>query len=228
MKVLNKIGLIIFSGAVLISCSSGMQGDKAKIEDTKEVQTDEGTDTGFSIDAAKSIVEWKGTKPTGEHIGTINLQQGKIIVKDGNLVAGKFTLDMTSIVNKDLTDAEWNKKLVDHLNSADFFSTAQFPESTFEITGTKPYDGAVVEGSAQPTHWITGNLTIKGISKSITFPASIQMDNTMFMATTPQFVIDRTEWNIQYQSRKFFDDLKDKFIYDEIGLKITIASELKR
>jgi len=54
------------------------------------------------------------------------------------------------------------------------------------------------------------------------------MDNTMFMATTPQFVIDRTEWNIQYQSRKFFDDLKDKFIYDEIGLKITIASELKR
>jgi len=228
MKVLNKIGLIIFSGAVLISCSSGMQGDKAKIEDAKEVQTDEGTDAGFSIDAAKSIVEWKGTKPTGEHIGTINLKQGKIIVKDGNLVAGKFTLDMTSIVNKDLTDAEWNKKLVDHLNSADFFSTAQFPESTFEITGTKPYDGAMVEGSTQPTHWITGNLTIKGISKSITFPASIQMDNTMFMATTPQFVIDRTEWNIQYQSRKFFDDLKDKFIYDEIGLKITIASELKR
>jgi polyisoprenoid-binding protein YceI len=227
MKVLNKIGLIIFSGAVLISCSSGMQGDKAKIEDAKEVQTDEGTDAGFSIDAAKSIVEWKGTKPTGEHIGTINLKQGKIIVKDGNLVAGKFTLDMTSIVNKDLTDAEWNKKLVDHLNSSDFFNTAEFPESTFELTSAKPYDGSPVEGSEQPTHYITGNLTIKGISKSVTFPAFVQMDKTMFKATSTQFVIDRTEWDVRYQSKKFFDDLKDKFIYDEIGIRISIASELK-
>jgi len=227
MKALNRIGFIIFSGAVLISCSSGVQGDKAKTEETKDVQTTVGADTGFSIDPANSIVEWKGTKPTGEHVGTINIKQGNIIVKDGNLVAGKFTLDMTSIVNKDLTDAEWNKKLVDHLNSSDFFNTAEFPESTFELTSAKPYDGSPVEGSEQPTHNITGNLTIKGISKSVTFPAFVQMDKTMFKATSTQFVIDRTEWDVRYQSKKFFDDLKDKFIYDEIGIRISIASELK-
>jgi len=227
MKALNRIGFIIFSGAVLISCSSGMQGDKAKTDEAKDVQTTVLADTEFSIDPANSIVEWKGTKPTGEHVGTVNIKQGNIKVKDGNLVAGKFTLDMTSIVNKDLTDAEWNKKLVDHLNSSDFFNTAEFPESTFELTSAKPYDGSPVEGDEQPTHYITGNLTIKGIAKSITFPALVQMDKTMFKATSTQFVIDRTEWDVRYQSKKFFDDLKDKFIYDEIGIRISIASELK-
>ena len=227
MKALNRIGFIIFSGAVLISCSSGMQGDKAKTDEAKDVQTTVLADTEFSIDPANSIVEWKGTKPTGEHVGTVNIKQGNIKVKDGNLVAGKFTLDMTSIVNKDLTDAEWNKKLVDHLNSSDFFNTAEFPESTFELTSAKPYDGSPVEGDEQPTHYITGNLTIKGIAKNITFPAFVQMDKTMFKATSTQFVIDRTEWDVRYQSKKFFDDLKDKFIYDEIGIRISIASELK-
>jgi polyisoprenoid-binding protein YceI len=223
---LNHIGAIIISTALFMSCNSDMQGDKVKAEDAADIKTIGVADAEFAIDAVNSIVEWIGTKPTGEHVGTLNIKKGKIMVNEGKIVAGNFTLDMTSIVNSDLTNDEWNKKLVDHLKSADFFNTAQFPESTFEITGTKPYDGTQVEGSIQPNHWITGNLTIKGISKSITIPANIEMDDTMFKAVTSEFVIDRTEWDIQYQSRKVFDDLKDKFIHDEIGIKITLASEL--
>jgi polyisoprenoid-binding protein YceI len=227
MKALSKIGFIIFSGAVLISCSSGIQGDKAKTEEAKDVNTVEGAEHEYMVDAAGSIVEWKGSKPSGEHFGTVNIKQGKILVKEGNLVAGKFTMDMKSIIVKDLTDAEWNKKLVDHLNSSDFFNTPEFPVATFELTSARPYDGSPVEGAERPTHYITGNLTIKGIAKSLTFPAFVQMDKTIFKATSTQFIIDRTEWDVRYQSRKFFDDLKDKFIYDEIGIRISIASELK-
>lgn len=228
MKALSKIGFIIFSGAVLISCSSGIQGDKAKTEEAKDVNTVEGAEHEYIVDAANSILEWKGSKPSGEHYGTVNIKQGKILAKEGNLIAGKFTMDMKSIIVKDLTDAEWNKKLVDHLNSSDFFNTAEFPESTFELTSAKPYDGSPVEGAEQPTHYITGNLTIKGIAKSVTFPAFVQMDKTMFKASSTQFIIDRTEWDVRYQSKKFFDDLKDKFIYDEIGIRISITSDMKR
>ena len=228
MKALSKIGFIIFSGAVLISCGSGIQGDKAKTEEAKDVNTVEGAEHEYIVDAANSILEWKGSKPSGEHYGTVNIKQGKILAKEGNLIAGKFTMDMKSIIVKDLTDAEWNKKLVDHLNSSDFFNTAEFPESTFELTSAKPYDGSPVEGAEQPTHYITGNLTIKGIAKSVTFPAFVQMDKTMFKASSTQFIIDRTEWDVRYQSKKFFDDLKDKFIYDEIGIRISITSDMKR
>jgi polyisoprenoid-binding protein YceI len=224
---MKQIGTIIISGLVFMSCSSGIQGEKAKTEDAAEVKTMGLADAGFSIDEANSIVEWKGTKPSGEHIGSLKIKEGNILVKDNAIVGGKFSMDMTSIVNDDLTDAEWNGKLVDHLKSPDFFNTTEFPEAIFEISEVKTYDGSSLEGTDLPTHWISGNLTIKGISKNITFPAVVSMDNKRFSATTPQFNIDRTEWNIQYQSRKFFDNLKDKFIYDEIGLRISITGELE-
>lgn len=225
MKKAAHLGILLITGALLISCGSGVEGEKVKTGEAKDAVVVEGQVKEYTIDPANSTVEWKGSKPTGEHFGTVNLKHGKILVKDGNIALGKFTLDMTSIVNNDLTDAEWNKKLVDHLNSTDFFNTSQFPEATFELTETKPYDGTILEGTLQPTHYVTGNLNIKGISKSITFPINVMIEENKLKATSTQFIIDRTEWDIQYQSRKFFDDLKDKFIYDEIGIKISVVSE---
>ncbi|MEZ5195615.1 MAG: YceI family protein [Bacteroidales bacterium] len=213
---------------IILSACGGPEGEKAETSDAKDVKSVEGEKTNFEINTTASIVEWKGTKPTGEHVGTVNITKGKILVQDGNIVAGKFTMDMASIVNKDLEDAEWNKKLVDHLKSPDFFNTAEFPQATFELTEIKEYSGEALEDGSMPTHSITGNLTIKGISKSITFPAMVKMSNTQISATTPEFLIDRTDWDIKYQSRKFFEDLKDKFIYDEIGLKLSIQTDLKR
>lgn len=213
---------------IILSACGGPEGEKAETSDAKDVKSVEGKKTNFVVNSTTSIVEWKGTKPTGEHVGTVNISKGKILVQDGNIVAGKFAMDMASIVNKDLDDAEWNKKLVDHLKSPDFFNTTEFPQATFEITELKEYSGEALEDGRMPTHSITGNLTIKGISKSITFPAMVKMSDTQISATTPEFLIDRTDWDIKYQSKKFFEDLKDKFIYDEIGLKISIQTDLKR
>lgn len=213
---------------IILSACGGPEGEKAETSDAKDVKSVEGKKINFVINSTTSIVEWKGTKPTGEHVGTVNISKGKILVQDGNIVAGKFAMDMASIINTDIADAELNEKLIDHLKSPDFFNSEEFPQATFEITDLKQYDGEALENGSRPTHSITGNLTIKGISKSITFPAMVKMSDTQISATTPEFLIDRTEWDIKYKSTKFFDDLKDKFISDEIGLKLSIQSEIKR
>lgn len=212
----------------LLWACAGPSGEKIETSDAKEVAVVEGKKLDFVIDTTKSIVEWTGAKPSGEHNGTVDLKKGKLLVQNGNIVAGKFMMDMNSITNLDLEDTEWNQKLVDHLKSSDFFNTAEYQESIFEITEVKPYDGEYLDDDVIPTHWITGNLTIKGISKSVTFPADVQISDTKITAKTSQFLIDRTDWDIKYQSTKFFDDLKDKFINDEMALRITIETQMKR
>lgn len=225
----RKVNLIYVALiGIIISACGGPEGEKAEATDAKEVKNVEGSKIGFMVNSAKSIVEWKGTKPTGKHVGTVYISKGKILVQDGKMVAGKFTIDMNSIVNTDLEDPKWNQKLIGHLKSDDFFSTSEYPEASFVSTGIKEYKGSALEDGSMPTHSITGNLTIKGISKSITFPAMVTMSDTKIFATTPEFIIDRTDWDIKYQSKKFFEDLKDKFIYDNIVLKIIIESEIKK
>lgn len=71
-------------------------------------------------------------------------------------------------------------------------------------------------------------LSIKGVSKSISFPANVEISDTQIIAKTVQFFIDRTDWDVKYKSKKFLHDLKDKFINDEIGLQITINTVMKR
>ncbi len=215
-------GLFKFSGLLIIAASiaacGGPQGDKAQTGDAQEVSATTG-DVTMKVDAAASSIEWVGAKPTGEHNGTISISEGDLMLKDGNVVGGKFVIDMNSIVNKDLTSAEDNGKLVGHLKSPDFFDTEKYPTAVFEITAA-----AAVSGNPDATHNITGNLTMKDATKSITFPAKVSIVDNKLTASTPAFLIDRTQWNVQYGSKTIFDNLKDKFINDEISLKINLVA----
>lgn len=215
-KFSKLFGFIVMAG-FLASCG-GQQGDKAKTGEAQEVSVTSG-DITLNVDLAASNVEWVGTKPTGKHHGTINLSSGELMLTDGTIVGGKFTIDMNSIVDLDLTDAESNGKLVGHLKSADFFDVEKYHTSVFEITSV-----AVVEGSADATHNITGNLTMKDVTKSITFPAMVTISEEGVTAKTPAFVIDRTQWNVQYGSKSLFANLKDNFINDEISLNINLTA----
>ncbi|MEX1187789.1 MAG: YceI family protein [Bacteroidia bacterium] len=76
----------------------------------------------------------------------------------------------------------------------------------------------------QANYTIKGNLTIKGITKAITFPATVSMTDEAVNATA-EFEIDRTEWDIKYGSGKFFQDLGDKMIYDNFIIKLNIAAK---
>jgi polyisoprenoid-binding protein YceI len=215
-RFLRLSSFIVLAG-IAFSCG-GPQGEKAQTGDAKEISAISG-DIILAVDVANSKVEWTGSKPTGQHHGTINISEGSLMLTDGNIVGGKFTIDMNSIVDLDLTNPEDNVKLVGHLKSSDFFDAEKYPTAVFEISSVE-----AANGNAEVTHNITGNLTMKEITKSVTFPANVVIEGDKLMATTPEFIIDRSKWNVQYGSRSFFNDLKDKFINDEIALKISLSA----
>ncbi len=158
----------------------------------KEIKTD------------KSSVTWKGYKVTGSHEGKISIKSGHLSFNEGKLTGGEFTIDMTSIVNTDL-DGEYKGKLEGHLKSADFFSVEEFPTANLVFNKVKSTGDNVYE--------VSGDLTIKGQTQAVTFKISIKGNNA-----TADLKIDRTKFGVKYRSTSFFDDLKDKAIYDEFDL----------
>jgi hypothetical protein len=224
-----KLRTIFIMMAVLAigatSCMQSPEGEKVKSDDATEIHFTELANT-VTPNLALSKVEWLGTKPTGTHYGTLSIKEGSLFVKDGELTGGVFVLDMTSIVVLDIDDPKMNENLVGHLKSADFFLVDSFPTATFKFSTVTPLESSTeVEGKVNPTHRIEGNLTMRGITRKVNFPAKIKIDEQGISAKTPQFVINRTEWNVNYGSKSVFANLKDNFIHDEIGITITIRTE---
>lgn len=174
----------------------------------------------YKLDSENSVVDWKGTKPTGAHIGTIKFSDGEAMLNSGKLESGKFVFDMNSIAVTDLKSGDGKEDLEIHLKGTGdkaeedhFFNVGKFPKGSFEITKVAEENGKTM---------ITGNLTLKEISKSITVPAIVTSDaNSMTIKSEP-FMINRTEWKINYASKSVFDNLKDKFVDDNIQLTVSI------
>ena len=165
----------------------------------------------YTVDAAQSTVTWIGKKVTGSHNGTIALKSGSINVNGKAVTGGSFVMDMTSI-----KDADGSAKLEGHLKADDFFGTAKFPTSTFVIT-------KVAGTGANVT--VSGNLTIKGITKPLSFPATVAVnaDGTV-SALAGKIMVDRTKYDIKYGSKSFFDSIGDKAIDDEFILNISLVA----
>ncbi|WP_299679943.1 YceI family protein [uncultured Tenacibaculum sp.] len=156
------------------------------------------------INISESNVEWKAYKVTGSHKGIVNIKSGYLSFDDGKLSDGSITIDMTTINTTDLT-GEYKNKLDGHLKSGDFFSVEKYNTSTLDFTKVK------VKG--KNAYEVTGKLTIKGITKSVKFLISIYGNKA-----TASLKVDRTKYDIKYGSSSFFDNLKDKAIYDEFDL----------
>lgn len=201
---------------VLISCNNS--GTEAESTEVTAAVVDAGAEA-YSINT-NTPIKWLGKKLTGEHFGTIATTEGKLFVTDGALSGGQFKLDMNSITVLDLTDAAKNADLTDHLKSEDFFSVVNHPTGLFEITGVEALATPDEKGN---THLISGNLTLKGISQGIRFPAMIQMTDEKIQATA-DFNIDRTLWDIRYRSGKFFPEIGDKVIDDQIGITLNLEA----
>lgn len=173
----------------------------------------------FKVDPSKSKLEWVGKKVAGQHGGTINLKSGQLIVEKNILTSGEFIIDMTSLVNLDLQDSVYNQKLIGHLKSDDFFSVDKFPAAELKISEVKPYQPK--DKNDKNNVMIKGNLTIKGITNPIEFPANFMVHGSMIMAGA-DITVDRTKWNVRYGSGKFFENLGDKVIYDDFTLKVSL------
>ena len=169
----------------------------------------------MQLNVEKSKVTWQGSKVGGSHNGNIQFQKGNIILEGGDLAGGTFIMDMSSITNNDLSGG-MRDRLVNHLKSDDFFSVEKFPTSKFEITE--------VSREAEGSYEITGNITIKGITEEITFPARFKKNGDAFEAST-SITLDRSKFNVRYGSASFFDDLGDRMIYDDFDLEMELVFE---
>jgi polyisoprenoid-binding protein YceI len=160
------------------------------------------------IDAATSNIEWVGKKVTGQHNGTVNFKDGALVFKGKKLKGGTFTVNMTSLTATDIK-GEYQGKLNGHLKADDFFGTDKFPTATlvFKKIGAK----------ATNVYTVTADLTIKGITKPVTFDITVN-GNT----ATTAFNVDRTKYDIKYNSKSFFESIGDKAIYDEFELKVAL------
>jgi polyisoprenoid-binding protein YceI len=216
-KYFLAVPLLMLFGVMFIFAGCGNK-DSVKTGGEKEVKTSTEGASVYNIDPAASKVEWIGKKVTGQHNGTVNVASGELNVSNNELEAGKINLDMNSITVLDLTDAESNGKLTGHLKSDDFFSVEKNPTATFEITNVEK-----VSDDKGNNYKIDGNLTIKGITKNISFPANVSINDQTITAKA-DFDIDRTQWDIKYGSGKFFEGLGDKMIDDNFNIKFNITA----
>lgn len=171
--------------------------------------------TAYKVDTQKSIMNWNGKKVTGEHSGTVKLENGSLLVDGNKLSGGTFSFDMNSIVCTDLTDAGYNAKFIGHMKSEDFFNTAKFPTSTFKVTKVTPKGGDAYD--------ITGDMTIKGITNAVTFPATVKMAGNTVSADG-KVTLDRTKYDIRYGSKSFFENIGDKAIYDDFTVEMKLVA----
>lgn len=187
----------------------------------KENKSIQKVDT-YIVDIDKSKIFWTGKGVNKEHTGFIKIQSGSLLIDTKTITGGFVYINMKSLVNTDIKDAGFKKNLEDHLKGQEFFFAAKFPTSTFKIMKTERLD--VPEG--QPNYKVTGDLTIKGIKNSIDFPATVKY-NKKNIHIIGDIKLDRTKWDVKYNSGNYFQDLGDKLIEDDIDLKLDIYADMK-
>ncbi len=212
-KMKKLIVVLVLVGSVFAACKQKKESVTTKAAEKVAVNVSELN----NVDTTASVLTWKGTKPTGAHNGNVMIKDGDLLVENGKVVGGEFVIDMTSIKVLDIpADNEGNGKLLGHLTSADFFDVAKYPTSKFVITN--------VEDKGDKIH-VTGNLTVKDVTKSITIPATVNSDNGVTIFKSEAFMVNRAEFNVKYGSKSFFDNLKDKFIDDNMELSFTVKTK---
>ncbi|HMR91858.1 MAG TPA: YceI family protein [Chitinophagaceae bacterium] len=209
---MKKIFFILLAGSItMTACVSNPDGDKAETGDAATPAS--GGDVKLEVDTAASSLAWAGRKVSGAHNGTVKIQGGELSFAAGKLAGGNFVIDMQTITNLDLTDAEYKAKLEGHLKADDFFAADKYPTSKFEITSVAD------NGNNQVT--ISGNLAIRDSIKNITFPATITENTADKFAANADFNIKRQDWGVKYTG------MKDDLISDEINFKISLVAAKK-
>jgi polyisoprenoid-binding protein YceI len=201
------------------------KGEKKEAGEAGDVATASAESTTYIVNTETSIIEWIGSKPSGKHNGVINLKSGELAVKNDSIESGMFIIDMNSIVVTDLKISDGKEDLEGHLKGTGdkegedhFFNVGKFPEGIFKISSITSANGKAT---------VNGNLTLKGITKPVNFSAMVTYEGDTMMLTSDTFQINRTNWNVNYASKSIFDDLKDKFVNDEIELVVKLVATKK-
>jgi len=172
-----------------------------------------GNEKYFIIDTKEAVVAWTASSVHGQNTGYVYISKGELMIEKGQLVGGTVEVDMNTIEDKNHGS---DNGMVNHLKNPDFFDVKKFPFSIIAITR--------VDSTNNENKTVTGNLTIKGITHPVTFPARIEVKSGIVKADG-RLLIDRTKWDVRYRSRKFYDILADKAISDSIDFNIKIVAK---
>jgi polyisoprenoid-binding protein YceI/rhodanese-related sulfurtransferase len=180
--------------------------------------------TGFlSFDTERSVVIWTGRNLFNHHSGTIRVSNGGIELREGVPVQGSLQLDMNSLANTDLTDPALNAMLIAHLRDDDFFAVARFPHAEFVLRTADPIANV---RAGIPNFQLTGELTMRGVTRPLSFPAVIALKSDGAYAAQALISIDRTEWGVLYGSPRFFARLGEHVVNDHIHLHLKVFTQI--
>jgi polyisoprenoid-binding protein YceI len=223
MRIKFEINMayIAFAAALaLAACDSAPKGDNATITDKQ--QATEVSGQTFVVDTASSHIRFTGHGVGKNHPGKFRLSSGKVAIAKEQITGGEFTINIRSM-DVEQKGEMFQTKLKPHLLSGDFFDAEKFGTAKFEITKVEPYkpnsgDTSVVEGA---NFSVSGNLTLKEVTKNITFPAHIDLDNNTLKAKA-NFDIDRRQWQMNYGNDK---TLGDKFISETVNIELDLQAK---
>jgi polyisoprenoid-binding protein YceI len=218
---MNALGRLALAGIALVALAACEDPAKGK---SKAVTTEATANAAeaklsapasavkYAFDQTTSKVEWTGSKVTAKHDGGFKTFSGAVSLVDQTLEKSSVTVD----IDTDSLYSGDGEKLVGHLKSADFFDVAKFPKASFASTAVKS------GGEKGASHTVTGNLTLHGVTKSITFPATIKTSPASGgVDVDAEFAINRKDFGVVYAGKP--DDL----IRDDVVIKLTIRANKK-
>ncbi|MFM9945943.1 MAG: YceI family protein [Bacteroidia bacterium] len=222
MKTLKVIlGVALIATSIFItSCSTKLKGDEAKVAEEQAVGSATGNE--IAIDTKMSKVGFTGNGVGKNHPGSFSLNSGTVNIADGKLTGGNFIINAKSLV-LDQKEEMFQTKLLGHLLGPDFLDAEKYPTAKFEITSVEPFAPSDKDTSVTPgaNYKISGNLTLKSITKNVTFPAKVEISSGVFTALA-SFNVDRKQWGIVYGNDK---SLKDNFISEVVNISLDIRSK---
>ena len=203
----------------LQACSDTPKGDQATITDKEKASQAVGQN--FVVDTSTSRVRFIGNGVGKNHPGKFHLASGNLALTGNQITGGKFIIDVKSLELEEKGGA-FQGKLQPHLMSGDFFDAEKFGTAKFEITQVTPYqsdgkDTSIVNGA---NFNISGNLTLKDVTRNVTFPAKIDLDGNTLKAKS-DFNINRTQWQMNYGNDK---TLGDKFISETVNIELDLEA----
>jgi len=205
----------------LSSCGENApKGDDVVIQNEQQATAAEGTQ--FIVDTTTSRVRFTGNGVGKNHPGIFRLSSGNVAVLNNQVTGGSFVINIKSMELEE-KGGVFDNKLRPHLMSGDFFDADKFANAKFDITGVKPYeknsaDTSIIDGA---NFTISGNLTLKDVTKNVSFPARIDLDGST-LKTKANFDIDRTQWQMNYGNDK---TLKDKFISEKVNIELDLQAK---
>lgn len=215
----------IIAGVVLVIVILGFvfMGNKTEAPLQQNENTEQGvvaalSDGQYRLNTEASAISWQGEYLTGlTEQGTVKLESGEVTVEGGLITGGEFTIDMSTIESE-----PHKEKLVSHLKSDDFFGVETNPTAKFVFKSMTPTSA---EGAKTGRFVVAGDLTVKGITKPISFMTTLSTPSEGTLKATSELAINRADWEIKYNSASFFSDLGDKIIRDAVSIGLDLQAE---